>query len=257
MGQDLKAKKVLISRPEEGAEEFRRKLEFKGAEIVSMPLIQLQLIVDQSQLNHAFSELENYDWVVFNSSAAVRFFFQRAEEQGLKMYFYPDLKIATVGEKTKLTLEQLGYRTNFVPIQYTAEVLAANMPDIEGKRILIPASELTAGNYLEVFRKRGAKAELITLYENREVIYGAEEIANILKQPIDYLTFTSGSTVDAFENQLGNPQRAFPDAKVICIGPSTAATAKSFGWQVDGIAEPHSVEGMIACMEELAEKEEL
>lgn len=248
----LKQKRVLLTRPLEGMEEFQRKLDFQGAEIISYPMIQLSLTEDQTPLNKAFDNLEVYDWVVFNSSAAVRFFFQRAEEFGLKLYFYPDLKFATVGEKTKMTLEQLGYRTNFVPIKYTAEVLAANMPDIEGKKILIPASELTSENYLDVFQKRGAQPELIQVYQNVPTSYNETEKENLRKQKIDFLTFTSGSTVKAFQQLIGNPALLYPEGRVVCIGPSTLAVAEELGWKVDGMANPHTVEGMIEKMIELA-----
>ena len=249
--QILKGKKVLLTRPEEGSEEFKRKLGYQGAAVISKPLIQLSLKEDQSQLNQALSKLEEYSWVIFNSSAAVRFFFQQAESFGVKWYFYPDLKFATVGEKTKLSLEQLGYRTNFVPIQYTAEVLAENIHDVEGEKVLIPASELTSGNYLEVFKQRGAYPELITFYENRQLILSEEEKEELLNERFDFLTFTSGSTIEAFHHNFGKPSASFLESKVICIGPSTAKVAEDLNWKVDAVAQPHTIEGMIESMREL------
>ncbi len=246
--EGLKGKKVLLTRPVEGSEEFKRKLDFKGAEVISSPMIRLELKEDQSLLNKAFDQLEEYDWVIFNSPAAVRFFFQRVEDLKLKMYFYPDLKFATVGEKTKMTLEQLGYRTNFVPIEYTAEVLAENIYDVEGRKVLIPASELTSGNYVEVFEKRGARPELITFYENKEIILEEEEKEALRSIDIDYITFTSGSTVKGFFNNFGNPKAVFKNAQVVSIGPSTAKVADELGIQIDIIANPYTIEGMIEAM---------
>lgn len=247
----LSGRRVLLTRPKEGAEEFKRKLEFQGAEVINFPLIELSLKEDLEELDRAFETFEEYEWVVFNSPAAVRFFFQKANDHGLKLYFYPDLKFATVGEKTKLTLEQLGYRTNFVPIKYTAEVLANNMPDIEGKNILIPASELTSGNYIEVFEKRGAHPHLIKVYENKAVQYEQSVINDMIDQKIDYITFTSGSAVEAFVNMIGKPSERMTESSVICIGPSTAAVAQEHAIFVNGIAEPHTVEGMVELMKEL------
>lgn len=249
--QILEGKRVLLTRPEEGSEEFKRKLGYQGAEIFSKPMIQLSLKKDQSILNNALAHLEEYSWVIFNSSAAVRFFFQQSESFGIKWYFFPDIKFATVGEKTKLTLEQLGYRTNFVPIEYTAEVLAENIYEVEGKKVLIPASELTSGNYLEVFEKRGAIPELVTFYENQQLLLSQEERDAMRQEHFDYLTFTSGSTIEAFHQNFGNPELAFPNSKVICIGPSTAKVANSLNWKVNAIAEPYTIEGMINCMKEL------
>lgn len=247
----LKDKLVLLTRPKAGSEEFQRKLDFEKADVIAMPMIDLQLKEDQSEMDAAFDQLETYDWLVFTSSAAVRFFFQRVEEQGLKMYFFPDLKIATVGEKTKVTLEQLGYRTNFVPIQFTAEVLAENLPDIEDKKILIPASDLSGSNYIEEFKRRGAKPAQIVIYNNVPVKYSEAERQDLKEKELDYLTFTSGSTVRSFHEQFGPPQLSFPKARNIYIGPSTAKVARSLNWQLDAIAELHTVEGMIESMKEI------
>lgn len=252
--KSLRGRKVLITRPLEGAEDFKRKLDFEEAEVINLPMIQLCLVEEVGEIKNALDRLEEFEWIVFNSPAAVRFFFQLTDRFQLKLYFYPDLKFATVGEKTKMTLEQLGYRTNFVPIQYTAEVLAENLPDIEEKRILIPSSALSSGNYVEVLSKRGALPELIHLYENRAVAYSDQTLAELKSRKIDFLTFTSGSTLENFCKSVGMPQLVFPSAKVICIGPSTAQRAQDLGVRVDGIAQPHTVEGMIEKMKEIAIK---
>jgi uroporphyrinogen-III synthase len=247
----LKHKKVLLTRPVDGIEEFQRKLNFEGAEVIAQPLIQLSLKADQSEMNAALDALGSYDWLVFTSPAAVKFFFQRVQEKGMKMYFYPELKIATVGEKTKMKLEQLGYRTNFVPIQFTAEVLAENLPDVEEKNILIPASSLSKQDYIKAFQKRGAIPHQIMLYENLKRDLSQEEQEQIKAEPLDYLTFTSGSAIKAFNEYFGNPADHFSTSKVICIGHSTSKVAQELNWKVDAIADPHTVEGMIEVMKKL------
>ena len=251
MEKVLKHKKVLLTRPIDGIEEFQRKLEFEGAEVIAQPLIQLTLKADQSEMDVALEKLETYEWLVFTSPAAVKFFFEKIQQKGMKMYFYPDLKIATVGEKTKMKLEQLGYRTNFVPIQFTAEVLAENLPDVEEKNILIPASSLSKQDYIQAFQNRGANPHQIVLYENLNRDLSVEEQEKIKAEPLDYLTFTSGSAIKAFNEYFGNPLEHFSSAKVICIGPSTSKVAQELNWKVDAIADPHTVEGMIAAMKKL------
>ncbi|MAY85051.1 MAG: hypothetical protein CMP59_13055 [Flavobacteriales bacterium] len=251
MEKVLKHKKVLLTRPLDGIEEFKRKLEFEGAEVIAEPLIQLSLKADQSEMDAALDKLESYEWLVLTSPAAVKFFFQRIEEKGIKMYFYPELKIATVGEKTKMKLEQLGYRTNFVPIQYTAEVLAANLPDVEERNILIPASSLSKDDYIKAFENRGAKPHQIVMYQNLKRELSEEDQKALKAKPLDYLTFTSGSAIQAFDEYFGNPLETFNSAKVICIGPSTSKVAAKLNWNIDAIADPHTVEGMIAAMKKL------
>ncbi|MEQ8908211.1 MAG: uroporphyrinogen-III synthase [Vicingaceae bacterium] len=251
MKKSLKAKKVVVTRAEKQAKSLTDGIERAGGEAISFPLIEFAPVEDLSKLKQAFSHLEKYQWLVFTSANAVDFFFDAAEAEGVKFYFYPDLKIATVGEKTKLQLEQRGYRTNFVPIQFTAEVLAENMDeDIRGKHILIPRSEKASDEYLEVFLKRGAIPHAIAIYKNKNVPYSKEEVETVFDQQPDYLTFTSGSTVEAFDHFI-QEFSLVTSAKWICIGPSTAKLARKLGYDVAATAEPHTIEGMIEAIKKL------
>jgi uroporphyrinogen III methyltransferase/synthase len=208
-------------------------------------MIELVELDDKTAVNFAFEKLDEIDWLVFTSENAVNFFFQYAKEAGIKFYFYPNLKIATVGEKTKLKLEQLGYRTNFVPIGYTAEVLAENMDeDISGKKVLIPRSDLANDEYLKVFEERGAEVYPLTVYKNQAIEYSKETLSEKLTENIDYLTFTSGSTIQSFYRSTLNADLNLSKYKIYCIGPSTARAAQNLGYVVDGVANPHTEEAM-------------
>ena len=65
-----------------------------------------------------------------------------------------------------------------------------------------------------------------------------------LEQPIDYLTFTSGSTIQSFYRCILNTSVKLTNSKLFCIGPSTAKAAKNLGFHVDAIANPHTEEAL-------------
>lgn len=246
MNQILKGKSVLITRAVHQSKQFIKLVEKHGGRAIAMPLIELVELEDKSEIDLAFDQLEEMDWLVFTSENTVDYFFKYADEKGIKFYFYPNLKIATVGEKTKLKLEQLGYRTNFVPIQYTAKVLAENMDEeISGKKILIPRSDLASNEYLSVFESRGAKVFPLTVYNNKAIEYSSKMVEEILNQKIDYLTFTSGSTINSFHICVQQKAMNFKESKTYCIGPSTAKVANELGYKVDGIANPHTEEALM------------
>lgn len=250
----MKGKKILLTRAAGENKAFRERLEKKGALVDELPMIHFSAVQELNEIHEILNQLETIDWIVFTSVNAVRFFFEIANEHRVKFYFYPDLKIATVGEKTKLKLEQLGYRTNFVPIQYTAEVLAENMDEkIEGKRILIPRSDQASDEYLRVFEKRKAKPIPITFYKNNAVAYSKQELESRLSKKQDYLTFTSGSTFRSFYENLQTNHIKLDDEKIICIGPSTAKVVESLGFRVTAVADPHTVEGIIKAIEKVEE----
>ena len=246
-------KKVLINRSSEQSKEYKELLEREGFQPISCPMIETVLTQNLSPIHNILDRLEEIDWVVFTSENAVRYFFQVAEDYGVKFYFYPNLKIATVGEKTKLSLEQLGYRTNFVPIQYTAEVLAENMDDVRGKNILIPRSALASNEYLEVFQKRAANPIPIELYNTQTVLYSKEELEQTIPEQVDYLTFTSPSTIKAFDANRKNMSIKLEKTQVVCIGPSTAKAAQQLGYTPAAVAQPHTIEGVVAAIKKLEE----
>jgi len=248
----MKNKKILISRSPEQNKEFQDELERKGVIVEALPMIQFESIEDLSIIHSYLDRLEEFDWIVFTSAATVDFFFKIAEAKGVKFYFYPKLKIATVGEKTKLKLEQLGYRTNFVPIQYTAEVLAENMDEnLEGKNILVPQSNLASQEYLTVFKKRKANPTPVTIYTTKPIQYSKVKLESVLEKKLDYLTFTSGSTFDSFMNNISDHGIRLGKEKIVCIGPSTAKVVEESGHRVSAIAKPHTIDGIIKAIEKL------
>ena len=247
----MEGKSVLITRPADQSKSFSEQLEKENFKVSYLPLIELAHIQNNEVLKNNLDTLDSFDWLVFTSVNAVKCFFETVEEFGVKLYFFPDLKIATVGEKTKLQLEQLGYRTNFVPIKYTAEVLADNMDDVNGKRILIPRSSKASNHYIDVFKSRGAQPVPVTVYENRAVNYEAREFSSILSKNFDYLTFASGSAIEAFHKHMKAAGRKLLEEKIICIGPSTATVAKDLGYAISAIAEPHTAEGIVEAIKKL------
>lgn len=247
----MEGKSVLITRPANQRKNFSDQLEKENFKVGFLPLIELSTIKNNEALKNKLNDLDRFDWLVFTSVNAVKYFFEAAEEFGVKLYFFSHLKIATVGEKTKLQLEQLGYRTNFVPIKYTAEVLADNMDDVNGKRILIPRSSKASNHYIDVFKSRGAEAIPVTVYENKVIYYEAKEFNRVLSQKFDYLTFASGSAIDAFHNHMKSTGLELLEEKIICIGPSTATHAQNLGYSVAAIATPHTAEGLVDAIKKL------
>jgi uroporphyrinogen-III synthase/uroporphyrinogen III methyltransferase/synthase len=63
---------------------------------------------------------------------------------------------------------------------------------------------------------------------------------------VDAVTFTSASTVRGFVRALG-PTRGNP--RVVCIGPVTAREARDRGLTVHAVANPHTIEGLVAAVE--------
>ena len=82
----------------------------------------------------------------------------------------------------------------------------------------------------------------IVLYDVAERRKGAKEMAESLKKA-DYLTFASGSGVDAFFENAGEDVTALLDgSRVVCIGDITARKLEEHGRKSDVTAARFTVE---------------
>lgn len=236
MSQPLNNKKVLVTRPLEQAREFITQLHNVGAQPVLLPLIQIAPS-NQKELPELYNS-SNFNWIIFTSVNAVIFFFKLIDPNKISS------KIAVVGDKTKKAVENLGLEVNFTPSKFTATTLATELSISKGDSIIIPRSEISKETLVESLIKKGAKVFPISIYKNQPLQYSKEELKGIFNGGIDFITFTSGSTVESFINlpiQLDQE-------KIICIGPETAKVAQKLNLKVTAIADPHNTEGMIQCM---------
>ena len=229
----LKNKTVLITRSANQVAEFINQLEALGANTITLPLIE-NITINQNELIKKVNQ-NNYDWIIFTSTNAVKFFFESISAKTITS------KIAVVGAKTGQLIKELDLKVNFTPSEFTAKHLANEIPVSENDTILIPRSSLAKNDIIDILEKRNCVIEAISIYENNSINYSTEEIKKVFNQKIDYITFTSGSTVQSFIKQ----GIRLKTEKVICIGPETAKIAKQNNINVAAIANPHTIEGMI------------
>lgn len=238
----LNKKTVLITRSANQTEDFINQLHDLGADTISLPLIE-NTPINKDGLRTIFSS-KNFDWLIFTSTNAVKFFFECIEPKNVKN------KIAVVGEKTKRGVEKYGMKVDFTPTQFTAKQLAKELPIEKNYSILIPRSNLAKNDIVEILKNRSCSVEALTIYINNSIKYSKNELSNIFNQKIDYITFTSGSSVKYFA-ELGIELN---NEKVVCIGPETAKVAKKSNFPISAIANPHTTEGMIESIKSLNKK---
>jgi len=239
----LKNKRVVITRPKDKVASFAAKLKKLGAEPLELPLIQLTSI-NQTELLNTYKS-QQFDWVIFTSYNAVHAFFEVVDAAEVNS------KIAVMGPKTKEVLAQYYDGGVFLPSEYIAEVLANEIPVLENETVLLPQSVIAKNNIQQILKDRNVKVNSIISYENKKTAYTPDELETLFNKGIDYITFTSGSTVRSFLD-LGVD---IGDAKVVCIGPETAKVAKQLGVVVDAVAKPYTVDGIVAAIVDLETKQ--
>ncbi len=238
-------KRILVTRPRSQADSFVANLKAAGFDAICFPVIEIRPINNNIALDRALSKLNCYDWVVFTSVNAVDVVFNKLSpfllEEGL------GVRSATIGPKTAEALRTRGVNPDFVPEDYVAESILPGLGDIRDKWILLPRAEIARKALPEAIAAAGGIAHEIAVYQTLPSKPDEDGLA-ALKSGVDWITFTSPSTVQNFveivRRQRLDPFNLAGNPKVACIGPITERAAKEEGFQVDLVAEKYTTEGL-------------
>ncbi len=247
----LSGQRILVTRPREQAGAFVRGLEALGAHVVVFPTVEILPLADKAALDRAIRGLPEQDWLVFTSANGVRHFLARCEALACTDSL-SRLSIAAIGPQTARLLEQRGLAVSLVPGEYRAEgILSALGPErVRGRRFLLARVAGARDVLPETLRRWGAAVDVVEAYRNKPVRDGAERLLEVLDR-VDWVTFTSPSTVNAFMDLLAGANAGFPaDARVACIGPITADAARRQGMDVTAVAREYTVPGLIQAVVE-------
>jgi uroporphyrinogen III methyltransferase/synthase len=237
-------KRVLITRPREQASDFADKLCAAGFEPIFFPVIEIRPIENNIVLERAWSKLECYDWIVFTSVNAVAVVFSQFENQSLP-------HVAAIGPKTAEALQSRGITPDFVPEEYVAESILPGLGDVRGKWVLLPRAEIARKALPEAIAEAGGIPHEIAVYKTLPIQPDPEGLA-ALKSGVDWITFTSPSTVQNFveilRQQKMDPLELVSKPKIACIGPITERAARDQGFEISVVAEKYTTDGLINAL---------
>ena len=241
----LFGRRIVVTRAQPQAADLASKLRQRGAEAIELPAIAFAPPEDLDRLAHAAALVGRYDWVVFTSPTGVaRFFEQLRDARSLG-----GVQVAAIGPGTAAALAERNVVADLVPEQYVAEALLEALsqgigPDGPG-RALIPRAETARDVLPDGLAAAGWEVDVVPAY--RTVAPVPDPDAAALLDNAEVITFTSSSTVTNFVDTFGAD--AVP-AVVATIGPITSATARNLGLEVAIEASEHTIEGLIAALED-------
>jgi len=249
----LNGKQVLITREKSQAAHFSKEIKKFNGQPLIVPLIRI-VTRNNSENEAILSNLDKFDWIFFTSINGVIYFFNQLNDHSK----INDKKIAVVGHKTRDALMTFGFDAHFMPTVYNAETMAEEFVTTYGKadNILFVRGNISRPSLLERFTKEGISYSKIIVYDTRTNIDADKMLKAIDYSELDYLTFTSPSTVKAFvdliDKDLLNQYRTLP---CICSGTTTEREAKSHNFVETYDPEIFTIESMIDKMIELTHME--
>jgi uroporphyrinogen III methyltransferase / synthase len=252
----VKGLRVAVTRPprEDGSEDpLTAALRAAGAEPVVIPLVTVTGPDDHAPLREAAARVAEYDWLVFTSSNAVRFFQQAWMETGAVAEATSGgiaaPRVAAVGPATAGAAEALlGRPADLVPARYTGSALAEAMEavaSLAGARVLWPRAQEAREELPADLERLGARLDAPVAYRTAGCEEGARQLCHLLAMgALDVVTLASPSA--ALSLAAAGPLAT--GALFAAIGPSTAEVALSAGLPVHVIPEQYTVSALVDAL---------
>lgn len=248
----LFGRRVVVTRPRAQASELAERLEELGAEVVPLPTIEIAAPESFAPLDAALQRATQFDWLLFTSVNGVSAFFDRLTHLGIDIRAWHRARVAAIGPQTAAALRKHALQVDVVPDDFRAEGLIERLlaEGIDSAHILLPRAAGAREVLPDQLRAHGATVEEVIAYRSIVPTIDDAHWEEILQPgPIDLLTFTSSSTVHnyvrLFRDRLAAATR---DAKVGCIGPVTAETARSYGMQVDVQPASYTIAALVEAI---------
>ncbi|MDZ7766071.1 MAG: uroporphyrinogen-III synthase [Melioribacteraceae bacterium] len=109
MSSGLKNKVIVITRNEEQAEDSIKKFESLGAIVIPFPTIKVRPLKVFNMFDNYAAQLNNFDYIVFTSENAVKYYVKRLKEIVLDLP--ENLSVVCVGRKTADICEEYRYKS--------------------------------------------------------------------------------------------------------------------------------------------------
>jgi len=269
--QPLKGTRVVVTRSQKQAASLSSKFRNLGAEVYEFPVISITPPDTWAPLDEAIEKIKQYDWVLFASANAVDAFVSRTEAVGIGKEELDFTKFAVIGPGTANALAERSMKPSFCPSTFIAETLVAEFPgypNLNGKRILWPRTNVGRPYVIDKMREAGAQVDVVESYHtslpaNEEEI--AERLTTLLwKNVIDVITLASAQSArnlrhildTGLKKKMGDRNLEVPietDALsyalegvvIATIGPETSAAAKKHLGRVDIEASVFTIDGLV------------
>jgi uroporphyrinogen-III synthase len=248
----LSGKRILITRSAEQAEELAGLVRRAGGTPVLFPTIRLVPPGDCGPLDREIARLSSFDWILFASANAARFFCERSARLGLSSW-PGSVRVASVGPGTSRELASRGVPVRLTASTHTAEGLleALLSTGIPGKRFLLPRAEEGREILPEAIGRLGGEVVSVVVYRNGLAEKDDDAAAEIVASPPDVCTFASPSAFRNLFPLLGeeNAREMLRKSRIAAIGEVTARAVERRDFRVDIVPETYTLKAMVDAID--------
>jgi len=173
------------------------KYEYLG-EIVHTPLIEIMPLWDYSFIRNELPPKNDFDWIIFTSKHAVRYFLQALSDNDIDIRWLTGSRIISIGAATSRELKSCRLLYDLeAEKESTAGIVDLFIDrNLAGSRILLPCSEIAPDTLPYYLESRGFKVTPIVVYRNVQ----PKDMQYVDLDEIDIVVFSSPSGVRNFKN---------------------------------------------------------
>ncbi len=256
----LGGKRIVVTRARNQAADFVQSLTDLGAEVLEIPTIKIVPPSKFEPLKDALLGLNAYDWLVFTSPNGVEAFFDYFFKAFDDLRDIGGVRIAAVGPATAAKIRELHLKVDLMPDEARASKIAAafaKYESMENLKICLLRAEVANSDLPKALEELGAIVDDIAVY--RTVAETQDDNGagtRLLESGADWITFTSGSTVEHFHKRFNLPElmRKFPQMKLATIGPETSKALEVLGLQPTVEAKEHTIDGLLNTLTKAGQK---
>ena len=244
----LSGKRILVTRSAEQAEELAALVRRAGGVPVLFPTIRLMLPADCGPLDREIGRLSSFDWILFASANAARFFCERSARLGV-VSLPGNLRVGSVGPGTTRELANRGIAAHVTAGKHTADGLFESIlpSGIRGKRFLLPRAEEGREVLSGAIEREGGEAVRVVAYRNGPAEKDEAVADEITARPPDVCTFASPSSFSNLFLLLGEEaaRGMLLRSRIAVIGEVTARSVERRDFRVDIVPETYTLNGMV------------
>jgi len=251
----LFGQRVVVTRSTAQAAELAAPLTKLGAEVLEIPCIKIGPPTHLEPLKEAILGLHEYDWLVFTSANGVRSFFEYFDRGFEDARDIGGVRFAAVGPATAAALHAHRMKVDVQP----RDALGVNVAkairaveSIENLRFCLLRAEVAGPELPQKLEELGGIVDDVAVYRTLAESHDATPASETLSENgADWITFTSGSTVQHFHERFDLPalKKRFSQLKLASIGPETSKAITTLGLKADLEAKEHTIAGLIAALE--------
>lgn len=257
-------KRIVLTRARGQNERLRAELLKalgSGTQVVALPCVEFSEAGETAALDDAIRAIDTFDWILFTSQNAARYFAGRMRALGMEPSQREwKTRIGAIGPATAEAANAESFTVDFVPPAGTGRTfagcfkdsvrsvagmevknpVASFLRDARGMKILVPRSDLAlrdrgAADWTEALRDAGANVETVTAYRTCAPKELAGDLVEALREGADCFVFASPSAFENFGKAAGAERLQQLSRGVIfaAIGPTTASAIRASGLRCD------------------------